>query len=208
MKKLWIENIALPNVEFTDDDLSATHTDFSNDVEKWNEYGLQVLQWMHVRRRIQPLVHAASTVSTPFDNWANVSSEIKSIAIEFIVVPYALRVPTITDEEDQANWKVLMQNTRGINEKCNGGRPFIIELMRERAADNIRTELWDYDTADQFYYDTANHITAFEFANSRDLIEWITNEVGSQYENDGFAQKSYFTTELKNDLVNIYNEFY
>ncbi len=206
--KLWIENIAIPNVEYTDADLSATHIDYSNNIEKWNEYGLEVLQWMHVRRKIEPLVYNAATITTPFDNWANVSNDIKAIGIKLIVVPYALRVPAVTDAEDIINWHNLMRYTRGIVEKCSGGRPLIVELMRERAADNVRTEIWNYNTSNQFYYDTASHITAFEFANTRDLIEWLTNEVGSPYEFDGFAQKSYFTTELKDDLVTIYNGFY
>lgn len=209
MGKLWVENITnYPNVQYTDEDLSATHTDDSNNIEKWDEYGLEVLQWLHVRRKLTPLIYAAATNIDPFDNWGGLTQAIRDIAIKWICAPYVLRVPAITDTEDRENWEVLMKQSRGVGEKCSGGRAFIIELMRERAADNLRTEIWDYNTSNQFYYDTAAHIEAYTFANTNDLIYWISNEAGTPYENNGFAQTSYYSVIIKNDLINIYNGFY
>ncbi len=204
--KLWVENISFPNVQYTDEDLSATHTDYSNDIEKWKQYGYEVLQWMHVRRKIQSLV--VGIVNPDYSNWGGLTQAQKDIAINLILAPYALRVPAVTDEEDSENWVNLVKNTRGISGKCAGGRAYVIELMRERVSDNLRVELWSHTTADAFYYDTSTHITAYEFANTPDLIQWLTNAAGSPYENDGFAQKSYYSDGLKDDLVNIYYGFY
>lgn len=207
MEKLWIENIInLPNVQYTDADLSATHTDESANIEAWDLYGLEVLQFMHVRRSILPLVILKA--GADFSTWSNLTPNEQAIAINWVIAPYSLRVPTITDEADKQNWTNLIKLTRGITGKCTGGRPFIIELMRERVADNLRTETWATETAENFYFDTIEHITAYEFANTKDLIQWLTNEIGSPYENAGFAQTSYYSTELKDELAEIYNGFY
>jgi hypothetical protein len=203
--KFWIENIIeYPNVQYTDADLSATHTDESENIAAWDRYGLEVLQYMHVRRSIIPLVIAKA--GADYSNWDSLTPEEQAIGINWIAAPYSLRVPTITDQTDRENWNKLVKCSRGVSEECTEGRSYIIELMRERVADNLRTEAWTNAIAENFYFDTAENIEAYEFANASNLIDWINNE--GQYENAGFKQTSYYSLELENDLTQIYNGFY
>ena len=120
-----------------------------------------------------------------------------------------MRVPAISDDDDRANWQDMIRHLRGIESIDDlQGREYIIELMRERASDELRVEEWDNATSNSFFYDTDSHIRAYEFANTTDLIDWISNTVGSDYESDGFAEKTYFTTTLRDELISIYNNFY
>jgi hypothetical protein len=203
--EFWIENIIeYPNVQYTDADLSATHTNESENIVAWDRYGLEVLQYMHVRRSIIPLI--ITKAGANYSNWDNLTPKEKVIAINWIAAPYSLRVPAISDETDRQNWNKLVRCTRGISEKCTEGRPYIIELMRERVADNLRTEDWTKTITENFYFDTAENILAYEFANASNLIDWITN--AGEYQNAGFKQASYYSLGLENDLVEIYNGFY
>jgi len=49
---------------------------------------------------------------------------------------------------------------------------------------------------------------AFMFANTKCLINWINNEVGTPYENAGFAQTAYYDATLKTDLNTLYSATY
>ena len=76
--------------------------------------------------------------------------------------------------------------------------------MRKRVSDELRKEtLTKYDTDD--FWD-ATHIIFNEYidANGAKFKDWLSNTEGSDYENNGFAQKEYFTEELRDDLLNIY----
>lgn len=208
--KIWVENIAYPNVQHTDDDLSATHTDISNNIEQLAEHGEKVLQWMYVRKKIQGIVYTKATTTTPFDNWANgLTANEKQIAADWVVAPYALRLTVNTDDQDKVNWQRVVDKTKGFNLLSDTeGRAYVVEVMRQRTSDELRREAWTKETADTFYYDTQDHIFGFMFADTNDLIQWITNEVGSPYENDGFEQKTYWSQALEDDLVALYYDEY
>jgi len=216
MSKLWIENTSnYPSVICSSLDYSTTHTDKTTDVISWDKYGLDVLQYLHVRRKIQPLIIAKCSSNpldsnTYFDNWTNgLTLEEKKIACNWIIAPYSLRITINSDADDLSLWTILVEKSKGFNIlKDTEGRAYIIEEMRMRVSENLRKDLWTFATSNQFYYDTKDHIMAYMFANTTDLIDWISNKVGSLYENNGFAQTSYYDATLQTDLIKIYNDYY
>lgn len=208
MSKLWIEdNEVIPAVVYQTIDPSIGANTYSEaTIEQWAQYGESQLQFMHTRSNIQVLV---ATKSAMFTNWGALTSEEQIIAVQWICAPYALRVPFITDNEDKENWNYMVQKLRGVGTiDTLEGREYISELLRERVSDEVRREVWDNDTSNSFYYDTERLLGAYRFANAQDLIAWISNKVGTPFENDGFAEKSYYTNDLKEDLVLIYNSSY
>lgn len=212
MSKFWVENNNNdPQVRFQNDSPDydeITFTDKSNDIILWDKYGLDVLQYMHVRKKLQ--IAIVTKLLGNFNNWAtHLSNDERLIAIKWICAPYVLRVPTVSDSEDSENWNNMVRELKGVYDFSEEkGREHIIEIMRERASNELRVENWGNSTSNQFYYDTKEHIFAYQFANTTDLIDWISNKVGSPYENEGFAQAAYFSTTLKDDLIEIYNSSY
>jgi hypothetical protein len=217
MSKLWIENIpGQKNVQYTSADLSSTHTDESSSIEAWDNHGLKVLQYMHVRRHISVLV---ATKSAMFSLWGDLTPEEQEIAARYVVAPYALRKTVYSDDEDRENYQYLIQKLRGVPKQSLEGRSYIVETMRERVADKKRVEQWGDDQLDAFFDHTNDYITGYEFANKRKLIHWICNEPGTPFENDGFAEatyvdssdgqtKSLFDQAVKDDLVAIYYDYH
>lgn len=53
--------------------------------------------------------------------------------------------------------------------------------------------------------DTLKFCNTYAEAGVYDLKAWITNEVGTIYENNGMAQNAYFSTTLRDNLMSIYN---
>lgn len=62
------------------------------------------------------------------------------------------------------------------------------------------------EASKQFGKDVNTMLTNFERFQDYDFINWLTNAVGTPFENDGFEQKTdYYSLDLKNDLLKIYN---
>ena len=209
MKKFYVEkNEAIPNVQYTSADLSATHDDMSGDITSIDLYWKTELQMMHARRLIKSAVVAVA--GSDYSTWGNLSSDEQKIASKWICAPYALRVPThYTDAEDKENWKRVIQHNQGWTfPDVIEGRACVIEKMREHTADQLRVENWTYADSNDFLKEVIDFMMTYIFGEDQRLIQWITNEVGSAYENAGFAQKTYFSTTLRDELVDIYNEYY
>jgi hypothetical protein len=107
----------------------------------------------------------------------------------------------VTDAEDLTNWQNLLIETKLSREGC-------VEAMRRTTGQYIRTGLLTLVQTQGFFKDVSVFVDWFERANCPDLKLWITSEVGSAYENKGFASKSYYNESLKNELMNIYNGAY
>jgi hypothetical protein len=197
MSKLWIENNGTA-AYYQEIAPAVSYTDKSNDIEAWNLFGESTVGYKLTRDKIKALVIIATNPNYPtldFSGWAAYSY--KSIAAKWVVAPYALRVTVHTDNIDSDIWDVLVEKTKS-------GRAGVVELMRKRVSDELRKEtLTKYDTDD--FWD-ATHIIFNEYidANGAKFKDWLSNTEGSDYENNGFAQKEYFTEELRDDLLNIY----
>jgi hypothetical protein len=115
----------------------------------------------------------------------------KHIAARWFVAPFENRMLIITEDEDKENWMFLLKHTKPARDQR-------IEIARRK----ISYELITKDASD-LYLSVDNYIRAFSIANMPDLIQWIGNELGTPYENDGFAQKPYFSAARRDMLIDV-----
>lgn len=207
-KKLWVENgQAIPAVVYAENPTNLDFTDYETSIEKWSEYGLQVKDFNFVRNKILTLV--VSIVQPNYSLWNNLTLDQKKIACKFVVAPYALRVPTIfTDEEDKEHWRKVLELTQGQPISVMQGRARIFQEMRIYVGEYLRTDQITLANTQDFYKSVYNLANWFVNSNSPDFKWWINNEVGTPYENDGFAQKSYYSQAIKDGLNTIYSGDY
>lgn len=157
------------------------------------------LDWSRRRDILSPLFYAKA--GNQLQNFSNLPLRDKLIGCVYFFVPYNVRVQIISNLQDKKNWEFLLAKTKESRETCT-------ESMRRCAGQYIRTGDLTLAQTQQFYKDVRPHVQNFNEVNSPDLKQWLTNEVGSAYENNGFAQKSYYSTALRDDLMNIYNGNY
>jgi len=157
------------------------------------------MDWARRRDEILPLFYAEA--GAQLQNFAGMSAEKKSIACRYFLIPYSVRIQLISDSEDASNWDYLLHQTKLSRQSC-------IEAMRIKTGQYMRLGLLTLAQTQSFYKDVFQYINWFNDANAPDFKQWLTNEVGSPYEIDGFAQKSYFSTNLQTDLLSIYNGTY
>ena len=201
MKKLWVEiNEAIPAIAFSENAPSADFIDKSDDIELWDSV-TSIMDWSRRRDKILPLFYAIASVD--LSTYGNLTAAQKLIGAKYFLAPYSLRVTNgiVTEDEDKANWQYLLTETKKSRLSC-------IEAMRLLVGDKIRIGGLTLSQTQQFYVDVYQFVIWFEQCNMPDLKQWTTNEVGSAYENNGFAEKSYFTTGLRDELMDIYNDNY
>ena len=209
--KLYIEdNQPIPAIQILDDS-APTPSGYTEgtSIEDWFNYGRRSLgaffgfNFFTWRNKIQELVIAI--VNSDFSNWNGLSPEEKEIASELILAPYSLRTGVVSDEVDKRNWKNLVIVSQGTLVDDITGRSKIVEMMRESVSDELRKETMTKTDTDSFFTDVSAMLDTFIGANTPDFKQWLTNEVGSPYEADGFEQKSYFSQAREDYLLDIYN---
>lgn len=168
-------------------------------IENWDI--VNKLDWARRRDEISPLFYAVSGAT--MSNYGNLSSDQKLIGAKYFLVPYSLRVTNgiVTDEEDMNNWNLLLSRSKESRIKC-------VEAMRVHVGQYIRTGVLTLQQTQEFFRDVFQLINWFNEANLPDFKQWITNEVGSAYENAGFADATYYSVELRDELMEIYNGKY
>ena len=212
--KLYVENNeAIPAIKvLQDSDPAPSGYTEKTSIEDWYKYGGEVLgaffgfNYLTWRNKILNLV--VGIVNPDYSNWIGLNADQKAIAIELILAPYALRVPAISDEADQKNWIELIITSQGAPVWKYDGRSKVVEEMREAVAEELRVETITKAEVDLFYSDTFDFLQYFIASNSIAFKQWLTNEVGSPYENDGFAQKTYYSIARKDYLLSIYQGNY
>jgi hypothetical protein len=117
---------------------------------------------------------------------------------KYILMPLSVRTLFFTEAEDQQNWVLLVEKSK----EYRAGK---IEEMRIRVADGLRSETQTKQQLTDFFNDTRLKIESYIFNNDTELIDFINNKVGTPYENAGFLQASYYSEQMKTDLINIYN---
>lgn len=207
MKKLWVENIEnnkaivwgenAPNIDFEDK---------TDDLISWDLYGKKVLDLDRYRYEMKAPFYALAGNS--LENWASLSAEVKEIGARMFFIPYALRLTVVTEEQDYANWEELIEKTQGTPTQNYIGRAKTFDVMREIVAHRVRKELMSMSDSQQMLKDVGLMADQFIRANSPDFKQWLTNEVGSPYELNGFEQTSYYNFTLKNELYDAYNGNY
>lgn len=201
--KLWIENIENPAVVWQENAPNENYTDYTNDIIKWDSHGLLAktsidqFDFKRVRDKLIPLIIAA--VYPDFSNWSNVSSEIRTIAAKWIIAPYSLRLTVHSEDQDLIYFSEMY-------EKSKTGRKLIADKMAEHVAVNYyRIGLITETQAAAFTLDAEALIYQYLEFSSSSFRQWLTNAAGTIYENDGFAQKDYYSINLKAELLDIYN---
>ena len=143
-----------------------------------------------------------------FTGWA--AYQHKLLATKWFAAPYALRISTSgwSESQDSEEWCPLIDKTKGIKLSDLSGRSLTVELMRRRVSHELRKEVATKADLDDFWGSTFNLFNEYIDTNGIHFKEWLTNEVGSDYENAGFKQKTYWSQQLEDDLLEIYNGGY
>ena len=191
--KLFKTTAGSPATVIIDD---VNYEDYSN-MENWDSSDF--LDWARRRDEIVPLFYAEAGGS--LENFAGISSQRKLLACKYFLIPYAVRMQIITDTEDSENWDFLLHQTKASRESC-------VEAMRVKVGQYMRLGSITLEETQHFYKQVYQHITWFNDTNSPDFKQWISNEVGSPYENAGFAEMTYFDSDMRDDLMDIYNGNY
>jgi hypothetical protein len=199
--KLWIENIEnLPAVVWQLEAPSQNYNDYTNDIIKWDSHGLLAktaidqFDYKRVRDKLIPLIIAA--VYPDFSNWANVSQEVRAIAAKWIIAPYALRVTVHSEEQDLIYFGEMYEKSKASR------KVFVAKLANHVAVNYYRTGVITEAQAASFTLDTSSLVYEYLEFSSSSFRQWLTN--AAPYENDGFAQKDYYSEGLKNELLQIY----
>lgn len=216
MSKLWLENngTQIKYQALSPDNDDSTFTDYTNDLSKWDEYGQEAktengsrLEYKRMRDFVAPIVYALTGAS--LENWGTVTQETREFAAKYILVPYSLRVSTLSESEDVENFTVLYVETKGVDRfKLHGRKRILEEMFFHVAINYYRNEGLSQVDANDFTEATKEFSWRFENYSSPDLKNWLCNVVGTDYENDGFAEKSYFDADLRDELIGIYNGNY
>ena len=172
------------------------YEDYSS-IENWDASSF--LDWARRRDEIVPLFYAEAGQS--LENFAGMSIEKKLIACKYFLVPYAVRMQLITDDEDSENWDFLLHQTKLSREAC-------VEAMRVKVGQYMRLGMISLIETQDFYTQVYQLIIWFNAANKPDFKQWLSNEVGSAYENAGFEQTLYYSEQMRDDLMEIYNGKY
>lgn len=206
-KKLWIENVDLhPSSYWGDIAPSVNFTDKSNDLISWDLYGSQVLDFDRYRYQMKAPFYALA--GNQLQNWASLIDEVKAIAVKMFFVPYALRLTIVSDEQDVINWERILTLTQGTPTEQYVGRAKTFDVMRICVAHRVRKETMSMNDSQQMLKDVGQIIDWYIRVNAPDFKQWLTNEIGSAYENNGFEQKSYYNLSLEDELYSIYNGNY
>lgn len=207
MKKLWVENNEqIPAVYWGENAPLGDFSDKSNDIVAWDMYGARVLDLDRYRFEMKTPFYTLAGLQ--LENWATLSNNIKLIGAKYFFIPYALRLTLISDAEDAKNWDWLIEETQGTPVQIYRGRAKTFDEMRKRVAHWVRKEQMTMESSQQMLKDVGQMADWFIRSNAPDFKQWITNEVGTAYENNGFSQKSYYNLDLKNELYSIYNGDY
>ncbi len=201
------------NISYSHADITGNMTIITNDVlSDENETIINNLVAAHVandaynpldwaRRRDVLLPFFYAEAGAQLENFSGMSSQKKLNACIFFMVPYSVRMQIINDTQDAKNWDFLLTMTKQSREAC-------VEAMRIKVGQYMRLGTITLTETQDFYTHVVELIMWFNDTNKPDFKQWISNEVGSPYENDGFAQKSYYNVDIKNDLMDIYNGNY
>lgn len=206
MKKLWVENIALPSVVYQEEQPSVDHVDKTSDVTAWDKYGKSIMDYIFYRYEIEKILIPKANPNYPtidFTGWqTGLTSEEREIMARYVLAPYVLRITVFTDVQDKYNWFELLRITQGTdNNSVFIGRALLIENMRKHVADYVRRELLTMAQSQMFFKDVFELLNWYIHSAAPDFKLWLYGE--STYVGL-FESKEYYSLNLKNELINIY----
>lgn len=200
-------------------DFQANNKTDVSTVENWETYGEHLTDYLFVLPEIVKILIVLANPNYPtidFTGWGNLTQSQKEVFCRTVVyVPYSLRMTVFTDEQDIEHSISLLVKSYGIDrEYFSGnlkGRKGVVERMRQHVFLNwVRKGLMPLEGSKQFGEDSIDLLNNFREFSSTKFIKWLTNAVGSAFENDGFMQKDYLESQedmetLRDELIAIYN---
>lgn len=214
-KKLWIEQYGAVEYSETHSENGNTWEDKTNDAITWDLYGERVLDYWFVIGKIKNLLFLTVNPNYPIldeSGWGNLTPEQKKVWAKLPYCSPTKRRTIYSIEEDYQNGINLIRKTYGLSDTGRTkGRLGVVERMRTHV---YMKYVWEWqmslDTSIKFGEDTYQFLGTFEMFSSRKFYQWLTNEVGSAYELNGFMQQNYLPTtqlmeQLKNELLIIFN---
>lgn len=186
------ENLPSPNFILSEN--IPTNYEDASTLNYWDRFGFNFGDFNFVRDNINEIV--LSIVGQNFQNWNNLSLNEKKIACKYVVAPYPLRVPdVVSEQEDKINWTYLLSETKRSRAECG-------EKMRVAVGDKIRNGQLSLQQTQDFFKDVSEYLYWFVEANVPDFKNWIFGL--PPYENV-FASKNYYSVQLQDELISIYN---
>lgn len=181
--------------------LPTGFTDITTNIVELDCYVAQAVNYHSARKLMQAAVIAIT--QSDYVDWALLTDQEKDIAAKWIAAPYSLRITRVTDTQDGINWEMVLKRSRE-------GRTRIVEQMRLRVGQDVRIDKLTLESAHDLYFSVTKKVEAYKNSAAPDLLQWLTNEVGSAYEFNGMAEKNYYTAQadhdqLVADLQAIYN---
>lgn len=168
-------------------------------LEQWDISLL--MDWSRRRDEMKPLFYSISGYNMA--TYSTLTASEKLIGAKYFLVPYGLRVlnGVVTEAQDSINWEFLLTETKDSRIAC-------IEAMRLFIGEQIRTNKVSLLNTHVFNRDVFEFINWFNRANAPDFKQWLINETGSKYEFKGFKNTSYWSQDIQDGLMNIYNGNY
>jgi hypothetical protein len=156
----------------------------------------ELLDWSRRRNKIKALVYAIT--QSDLSSYESLTSEEKEIAARYIVVPINLRVENgiVTDAEDAHNWRIVLEKTKESRIACT-------EKMRLYVGESMRPGKISLTNTQAFFADVLRLINMFNETNNPSFKRWLTNS--GEYEFKGFKNTSYWSQEMEDGLLDIYN---
>ena len=169
-----------------------------------------ILNFNQKRLVLSGLFYAKAGAS--LENYNTLSDNEKFIGARMFFIPYSLRVSNIfSDYQDLLNWQELVVKTQGTPVEQYEGRALVAEKMRQLVGSNyVRKDVMTYANSKTFGRDVHLMVEHFTKYSDAKFYFWLTNAVGTEFETNGFMQKSYVATnelmeQLRDELIAIYN---
>jgi hypothetical protein len=166
-------------------------------IQEWDVS--ELLDWSRRRNNIRSLVYAI--IQPDLSDYESLTAEEKEIAARYIVVPISLRIDNgiVTEAEDIANWLTVLIKTKESRTTCT-------EKMRLYVGESIRPGKISLTNTQIFFADVLVLINMFNETNNPSFKNWLTN--AGKYEFKGFKNTSYWSQEMEDGLLDIYNGNY
>lgn len=195
-KKLYIENDeALPAIVYAEDVPGENFTDKSDDMIAWDN-AISIMDWSRRRDMIKPLFYAEAGMS--LENFSSLSVEKKIIGCTYFFIPQSVRLLIISAEQDKVNGEYLLSITKKSRVDC-------FEAMRRYVGGVYLAGDLTLVQTQEFFGDIQEFERGFIQANNPSFRNWIFGE--TPYEGV-FEGKAYYSEEIQEALISIYNGEY
>jgi len=199
MKKLWKENIEKhPALIYQEENPGENFIDVSNDILEWDKAD-RLMDWSRRRDIMKGLFYAEARPN--LSNFNSMSEEKQIIGYKYFFIPYNMRRLFISEAEDSLNGEFLLSQTKTSRNNC-------YEAMRRHVWNYyVRPGILTLEDSQQFYFDLNydNKVQSFIEVNYYTFKDWI---FGTGNYINVFTSKSYYSEDLQNDLMRIYNGDY